>query len=114
MLMVLTFLEPRFEQKHTIIVGELEEFNELIFVSRGTVVIGYEINKKKIYCIKYSNKCVIGAFEVTFNQRSAFIYTALTNIHGYSIRKQNWYKICNANPEMISIIKKNLAMLYVT
>ena len=114
MQMVLTMLEPRFEPKHQIIVGELDEFSELIFVSKGTIVIGYEINKLKNYCIQYVNKCVIGAFEVTFNQRSSFIYTALTNIHGYSIRKKNWVTICNENEEMFKIVKQNLLMLYIT
>ena len=64
---MLSKLEPRFEKKKTLIIDELDEFNEIIFVTIGTVFIGYEINKVKNYCIKYTDKCVIGAFGCTFN-----------------------------------------------
>ena len=64
---MLSKLEPRFEKKKTPIIDELDEFNEIIFVTIGTVFIGYEINKVKNYCIKYTDKCVIGAFGCTFN-----------------------------------------------
>ena len=52
--------------------------------------MGYEINKMKKFQIVYKNKCIIGAFNVTFNQRATFIYQALTDIQGYFIRKANW------------------------
>ena len=90
MSLLLTKLEPRYESKHTVIIDEFDEFNEIIFVYKGTIVIGYEINKMKRYCIKHRNCGIIGAYGTTFNQRSAFIYTSLTNIHGFSIRKENW------------------------
>ena len=41
MISVLTHLEPRHEKAGTTIVDELEEFNEIIFISKGTVLIGY-------------------------------------------------------------------------
>lgn len=53
MMMLLTRIEPRFEHKGTIIIDELTETNEVIFVSSGTILYGYEINKQKRYCIKY-------------------------------------------------------------
>lgn len=93
MLQVLTHLEPRFEKKHTILIDELDEINEILFFSKGQVVVGYEINKQRWYCMRYIDRCVVGAYGLTFNQRSAFIYTALTNCHGYSIRKINWLKL---------------------
>jgi hypothetical protein len=95
---LLTNLEPRFEARHTIIIDELDEFNEIVFVSQGSVVIGYEVNKQKRYCIKYRNNCIIGPFGITFNQRSQFIYTTLTEIHGFFIRKSNWKLILDLNP----------------
>jgi len=74
MLTMLTYLEPRFEKKKTIIVDELDEVNELIFVYQGTVAIGYEINKQKRFSFRYIDRCVIGAFGLTFNQRASYIY----------------------------------------
>ena len=90
MMMFLQKLEPRFEPKYTILMDELDESNEVIFICRGAVVIGYEINKVKKYCIKVKNHCIIGAFGATFNQRSEYVYTALTDVHGFFIRLENW------------------------
>ena len=36
---------------------------------KGTFDIGYEINKKKYYRIKFGPGNVIGAFNLTFNYR---------------------------------------------
>ena len=77
---LLTNLEPRKDAKHSILVDELDEFNEISFINKGKVVIGYEINKQRRYCIEFKDKCVIGAYGITFNKRAAFIYTALTNV----------------------------------
>ena len=67
MFQLFTSLEPRFEKKHTVVVDELDEFLDIIFVYKGKVAIGYEINKQRRYCIQYTDKCVIGAFGCTFN-----------------------------------------------
>lgn len=114
MLQVLTNLEPRFEKKHTIVVDELDEFNEIIFFSRGQVAVGYEINKQKWYCLRYIDKSVIGAYGLTFNQRSDLVYTTLTPCHGFSIRKSNWQKILSDNSEMAIILKQNILIQYLT
>lgn len=45
-IMLLTKLEPRFEPRHTIIYDELEDVDDMMFVTKGTVLIGYEINKQ--------------------------------------------------------------------
>ena len=103
--MMLGYLEPRHEEARTILINELDEFNEIIFVTKGDVAIGYEINKVKKYCIKYTDRAVIGGYGVTFNNRSAFIYAALTDINGYSIRKCNWFKLCEENPEIHLVMK---------
>jgi len=87
MTQLLLNLEPRRDPKHSILVDELDEFNEISFINQGEVVIGYEINKQRRYCIQFNNKCVIGAYGITFNKRAAFIYTALTSIEGFFIRK---------------------------
>jgi hypothetical protein len=55
MLMTLQKLEPRSEKRKTILRDELEEPNEILFVYEGHVVIGYEINKERKYCLKKKN-----------------------------------------------------------
>ena len=60
---------------------------------KGTVVVGYEVNKMKKYSLRIKNKIVIGAYGSTFNQRSEFIYTALGDVHAQAIRKENWLEI---------------------
>jgi len=64
----------------TILFDELAEITEVLFIGKGSVVVGYEINKLKKYCIKYENYCVIGTYEIMFNKRSEFIYTSLSYI----------------------------------
>lgn len=96
------------------LVEELDEINEIIFVMKGTVVVGYEINKQKRYCIKYENKCEVGAFGMTFNQRSTVIYTCLTPVSGYSIRRLSWLKLINAHAEIGSAMRRRILWNYVT
>lgn len=79
-------LEPRQEVKHTVLADELDEFNEITFVNKGQIVIGYEVNNQKRYCIKYTDCVVIGAYECMFKKRSNYIYAALTNIEGLFVR----------------------------
>jgi len=52
--------------------------------------VGYEINKQPKIVLYYREGCVVGAYGVSFNLRSNFIYTSLTDTHGYFIRKSRW------------------------
>ena len=80
-----------------------------MFIGTGSVIVGYEINKVKKYAIKFDNYCVIGCYEISHSRRSAFIYTALTAVHGYSIRKENWVELLDNNEEIaVSIMKNSL------
>lgn len=79
---ILLSLEPRFEYKGTQILNECEEINEITFVDRGEVVIGYELNKVKRFCLSKKDYCVIGGFNCVFDFTSEFIYLAKTDIHG--------------------------------
>ena len=93
MIKVLYSLEPRFIASRETILDEFDECCEILFVMKGSVVVGYEINKVKKYCMKYRDKCIIGDYGVTFNQRSPLLYTALTDIHALSIRKEVWFEV---------------------
>ena len=45
MIKLLTNLEPFHFKKKSIILEELEEINEIKFICKGKVVVGFEINK---------------------------------------------------------------------
>lgn len=111
--MLLTKLEPRFEHRRTIIYDELEDVNDLLFVHKGKVVVGYEINKQKKYTLVLRDKAIIGDNDVTFGKKSEFIYTALTNIEGFFIRNQNWQHILRSNPDVASQVIIKIAMKYI-
>lgn len=74
MMQMLMRLEPRYEPAGTILVDELDEMTEIIFVYEGDINVGYEINKQKKYCFKFKDKCVIGSYGINFDQRACFIY----------------------------------------
>ena len=114
MMSILRKLEPRHYKKMTILVNELDENMEVVFIEKGQIMVGYEINKQKRYCLRYEDKCIIGAFGCTFNQRAQFIYLSKTESSGYSIRKSAWYEILSDNPEISSILKKNILMEHIT
>ena len=90
MVSILTSLEPFREGKKVTLIEEFDEFNIIQFVISGKVLIGFKMNHKRKYCIKFENKCIIGAYGATFNARASFIYTTYTPITGFFIRKEKW------------------------
>lgn len=48
----LTYLVPRFEEPGTILIDELESVEEIIFIEHGSLEMGYEINKVKVFAIR--------------------------------------------------------------
>ena len=49
---ILRSLEPRKEEAKTILYNELDEFVEVLFLYKGQVDIGFEINRKKTFVIR--------------------------------------------------------------
>ena len=84
----------------------------MLFIDSGTVYIGYEINKKRVFCISHKNRSVIGAYGCTFNQQAMFVYFAKTNVSGFSIRKSNWMRIVNEAPLVSKNLKKSIMLDY--
>ena len=97
-------LEPRHEEKDVILIHELDEFNEVYFFNRGMYEIGFEINRKPYFVLRYKNCNVIGAYCLTFNVRALFMYKTFSVCEGYSIRKEKWYEIMN-NPDTQPIME---------
>ena len=78
MMDILFSLEPRIELANKILFDELEEMNEVLFIDNGVFEIGYDFNGEKKFPIRYKNTTVIGAYGLTFNKRSQFIYRTVT------------------------------------
>ena len=100
-------------QRHHVIAQELDEFGEVTFIDQGTVAVGFEVNKKHKFIIKYENKCIIGAFGISFGQRSRYIYKTLSICKGYFIRKQKWFEILMEKPEISKVLKQNILIDFI-
>ena len=98
MTQILASLEPRSEPKGAILFNELDEFTEVLFFKSGVINIGFELNRKKVICIKTQSSIILADHGVTFNHPANFFYMAKTQCDGYSIRKVNWIRILSDYP----------------
>ena len=78
-------LEPRFEQAGVTILNELEEVTEVVMFVDGKIDVGFEMNGKRHFVVRYINSSsddpmtksygkAIGDHGCTFNKASRFIY----------------------------------------
>lgn len=114
MLTLLKVLEPRQEDAYTMLFEELDEIREVIFIEKGECDVGYEINKKKKFVIRYSTATVIGGYNCTFDKRAIFCYRTKTNCEGYSVRKINWNDLISTDnyPNIAKTLTKNVESDY--
>jgi signal-transduction protein with cAMP-binding, CBS, and nucleotidyltransferase domain len=98
-------LEVRFYEKGEIIIRELDECNEVLFVLEGVYNVGYEINKIVKYRRQFGFSTVIGGFQICFKKRYIFNYMANTNMICYALRRKQWLEIMKQFPEFSTIIK---------
>ena len=73
--------------------------------------VGFEINKKEIYAMRFKEFSINGAFEVTYKQRSQFILRAATYCKGFFIRKQAWHDLLESAEEQIQTNMKQKIMI---
>jgi len=78
MMMTMRSLEPREEHSSVTLIKELEDVNEVICFTHGTYQIGYEFNGVEHFKIRFKNSNMIGAFNLSFNEKSQYIYRTLT------------------------------------
>ena len=83
-------IEPVFIPADTTIFKELEEISEVIFVLKGNVHVGFEVNRKTKFVVQFTDKAIIGAFNCTFNKKTSFVYKSKTDVSGYMVRKRPW------------------------
>ena len=74
MVNLLGHLEPRCEQPGTVLFKTIEEVDEIFFIEKGSVDIGFEINRETRFIIRLKQGGVIGIYNLTFNTKTLFMY----------------------------------------
>ena len=100
MVACLSNLEPQQFGKNEILFEELDEFSEIIFVLEDMYQMGYSINKKSFFRVKFKN-IPIGCYGITFKKKSHYTYKTIKHCEGFFIRKKNWLDILE--DEFISV-----------
>lgn len=70
MLQLCSLIEPRFEPMDTYLLDEFDEAQEILFVNKGKIAIGFYINKSKQVAVIKKDLCLIGAYSLIFDERS--------------------------------------------
>ena len=60
-------LEPRQEEVGKVIFKSILEVDEMFFIMKGTIDVGYELDRAPKYCLRLKQRNVIGAYNCTFN-----------------------------------------------
>ena len=99
MVETLSCLEPRREFTGVILFNELDDFTEILFFNKGSIQLGYELNRKRYFILEQKN-AVIGDHGCIFNHRCSHIYRTSSTCEGYYIRKLQMKNIMERNPDI--------------
>ena len=80
---------------------------------KGTVGVGFEINRVRHFGVKKENGCVIGGFNVTFFSRSNYIWKCLEQVEGFFLYKDTWLELLDTYEEIAFPLKANILSDYV-
>ena len=75
---------------------------EIFFIVKGTIDVGFEINRNARYVIRLGPGGVVGIYNITYNKKTMFNYRVRHCYSGYTIRKDNWLSLMR-NPEYSEI-----------
>jgi hypothetical protein len=90
MVEILMCLKPRRALKGEIMFRPLESVDEVIFLEKGSIDIGFVLNDIPKNVVRLSQGGVIGVFNVTFNLKTRFLYTCFHTAQTYGIKKADW------------------------
>ena len=113
MVFFLRILEPIQLKKGMVLTKEMEQVNMTYFLMDGQIDVGYEVNLRKFFKIRYRGYFQIGGFECSYNRRSQVTYKSSKNSDGFFIRKKNWSAIATDHPIFFNPIKKDCLFFYV-
>lgn len=109
---ILTQVEPVYIPDETVMFRELEEVQEVIFVEKGNVQIGFEVNRRQKLVVQFADKVIIGAYNCTFNKKSLFVYKSKTEVSGLMLRKEPWQDLMSDHGEISEFFKENIEYTY--
>ena len=102
MVSFLRMLEPIHYNKNEIVYSELDEISEVIFFTLGQFDLGFELNGKQQFVLRYTNSPHpneynagegIGEYGCTKNKTSRFIYKTSSFCKGFFVRKHGWKQL---------------------
>lgn len=67
MIQILYNIRPRFEKKGEIILKILEDVEEVIYLAKGNIDVGFEVNDTQKYIIRLEKGDSIGGYYCLFN-----------------------------------------------
>ena len=114
MVELLRMLLPRKELKGEYIFHTLQEVNEIFFIEKGAVNIGFEINRGSKFIVRLSKGGVMGGYNCTFNKKTMFVYQVQTDFEGQTLKKLQWKSILQ-NPDyavLTNCLKLNMEAEY--
>ena len=91
-----------------IIYEEGQNQDEILFFEQGNYDLGYEINGKLKYKLRFRHRIGIGAFYVTFGTKTKYNCKANGDCKGYSITKREWLASLNKFPQIEKSFKLKL------
>jgi hypothetical protein len=74
MITLLGHLEPRCEPSGTVLYKTIDEVDEIFFIEKGSVDIGFEVNRDTKFIIRLVRGGVIGIYNLTYNCKTLFLY----------------------------------------
>ena len=116
MIKIVRTLEPRRLDAGKIIYKTIQEVDEIYFIEKGSVDIGFEVNREPNYVIRLQKGGVVGIYNVTFDKKTVFIYKVKTCFEGFSIRKSSWKQIIHSpdHEDLTFFMKKQIQYEYNT
>ena len=90
MISIIKALKPRICFDKETIYEEHKDLDEVLLFESGNYDLGYEVDGKIMYKLRFKQRTGIGAFYVTFCKRTMFFCRSHGDCKGYSIFKRNW------------------------
>jgi hypothetical protein len=105
MICILKSLKPRICFDKETIYEEHKDLDEVLLFESGNYDMGYEIDRKIFYKLRFKHRTGIGAFYVTFGKRTMFFCRAHGECRGYSIFKRQWLEALKLYPRVGTAFK---------
>lgn len=86
---LVNFMEPRSYFKGITVNDEGVEVLEILFLNKGQIAVGFEVNHNRHFCLGLGEGSVVGEYPTVFDCTSEFIFETISNCECISIRQIN-------------------------